>query len=311
MRKALVTGGAGFIGSHLVDALLEKGWDVRVFDDLSTGKGVNLAHVVGQVEWQEGDVRDLEALECACAGVEVVFHLAALGSVPRSIAEPVLSNQVNLDGTLHVLTAARDAGVRRVVYSASSSVYGNTPTLPKHEGMTPNPLSPYAVTKYVGELYLKVFHQLYGLEGVGLRYFNIFGPRQDPNSQYAAVIPKFVTAMMDGQPATIFGDGLTSRDFTYVANAVQANLLAADASGAAGEVVNIACGERFTLNDLAAELNRLLGTSLEPVYEPERAGDVKHSLADIERARALLGYNPAVGFAEGLERTVAWYREQN
>lgn len=311
MRKALVTGGAGFIGSHLVDALLERGWEVRVLDDLSTGKPANLKQAMSQIEWLQADIRDFAALQEACQGVDVVFHLAALGSVPRSIAEPILSNQVNLDGTLHVLTAARDAGVRRVVYSASSSVYGNTPSLPKHEGMTPTPLSPYAVTKYVGELYLKVFHQLYGLEGVGLRYFNIFGPRQDPESQYAAVIPKFVAALMAGQAPTIFGDGLTSRDFTYVANAVQANLLAADAPKAAGAVVNIACGERFTLNELAAGLNRLLGTSLEPVYGPERAGDVKHSLADIGQARELLGYDPQIGFAEGLERTVAWYREQN
>lgn len=307
MPRVLVTGGAGFIGSHLVDALLERGWEVRVLDNLASGKRENLAHVTAQIEFIEADIRDLEALQAACRGVETVFHLAALGSVPRSVADPVTSNAVNLDGTLNLLVAARDAGVRRVVYSASSSAYGNTQELPKHEAMTPTPLSPYAITKYVGELYLKVFHQLYGLEGIGLRYFNIFGPRQDPDSQYAAVIPRFITAMMKGERPTIFGDGLTSRDFTYVANAVQANLRAADVATASGEVVNIACGERFTLNQLVAGLNRLLGTSLEPVYAPERAGDVKHSLAGIERAHHLLGYRPDVSFADGLERTVKWY----
>lgn len=308
MKRALITGGAGFIGSHLAEALLRHGWEVRIVDDLSTGRPDNLEGLGASVEFVRGDIRDLEMLRTAARGTEVLFHLAALGSVPRSVADPITTNQVNIDGTLNALVAARDAGVRRVVYSASSSAYGNAPTLPKEEGMASNPRSPYAVTKYVGELYLKVFCDLYGLEGIGLRYFNIFGPRQDPNSQYAAVIPRFITQMMRGERPTIFGDGETSRDFTYVANAVQANLRAAEAERADGEVVNIACGQRYSLNQLVARINVELGTRLEPVYTEERAGDVKDSLAAIDRAGALLGYQPEVGFEDGLARTVAWFR---
>jgi nucleoside-diphosphate-sugar epimerase len=311
MRRALVTGGAGFIGSHLVDALLAQNWEVRVLDDLSTGKKENLKHVEGEIDFRLGDIRDLETVRKAAEGTEVVFHLAALGSVPRSVKDPITSNDVNVNGTLNVLVAARDAGTRRVVYSASSSAYGNSPTLPKREDMSALPLSPYAVTKYVGELYLKVFCNLYGLEGVGLRYFNIFGPRQDPTSQYAAVIPKFVTAMMKGERPIIFGDGQTSRDFTYVANAVHANLLAADCRNASGQVVNVACGDRYSLNDLVAKLNELLGTDLAPVYSDERPGDVKHSLASIDAARELLGYEPLVDFVSGLTKTVGWYKERD
>ncbi len=307
MRKALVTGGAGFIGSHLVDALLERNWDVRVLDNLATGKLTNLADVAADIDFRQGDVRDLVAVRQAITGVDVVFHLAALGSVPRSVQDPITSHQVNTDGTLNLLVAARDANVQRVIYSASSSAYGNSTTLPKIETMAALPLSPYAVTKYVGELYLRVFCNLYGLEGIGLRYFNIFGPRQDPQSQYAAVIPRFITALIKSQAPTIYGDGLTSRDFTYVANAVHANLLAADASVATGKVVNVACGQRFTLNYLVAKLNQLLGTNIAPMYSTERPGDVKHSQAAIERARELLGYMPQVDFETGLAHTVTWF----
>lgn len=258
-----------------------------------------------------GDIRDSETLANAMAGVDVVLHQAALPSVARSLRDPIASDETNVGGTLKVLVAARDAGVKRVVCASSSSVYGDTPTLPKVETMMPGPLSPYAVSKLTGEYYCAVFTRLFGVEAVALRYFNVFGPRQDPKSEYAAVIPLFATAMMRGEAPSVHGDGTQSRDFTFVDNVVQANLRAAEASGVGGEVFNVACGERFTLLELIAQVNRILGTSIEPVFVDSRRGDVKHSLADIDKARRLLGYEPRVTFAEGLERTVAWLKTQN
>lgn len=308
MYHCVVTGGAGFIGSNLVRRLVKEGSRVTVLDNLSTGRLENLAGLEKEIEFIRGDIRDPELLPKVFSGAEVVFHQAALPSVPRSIADPVLVNANNITGTLNVLVAAREAGVRRVVLAASSSAYGDTEKLPKTEDMAGRPLSPYAVTKYVGELYASVFARIYGLETVALRYFNVFGPRHDPKSEYAAAIPKFILAMAQGQRPTVYGDGLQSRDFTFVENVVEANLLAAEAKGVSGEVFNIGCGQRYTLNELVAELNGLLGTSLTPEYVPSRPGDVKHSLASIEKASAMLGYRPAVDFREGLRRTVEWFR---
>jgi nucleoside-diphosphate-sugar epimerase len=305
MSLYLVTGGAGFIGSHIVDELVRRGESVRVLDNLATGKRENLADAWDQIEFIEGSLTDPATVQRAMQGVNYVLHQGALPSVPRSVADPATSHEVNVTGTINVLIAARDAGVQRLVYAASSSAYGNSPTLPKREDMPTNPLSPYAVSKLAGEHYCRAFHQVYGLETVCLRYFNVFGPRQDPKSQYAAVIPKFIEMMRRGEPPTIYGDGSQSRDFTYVANVVRANLLAAAAPDAAGSVVNVACGQRHTLLDLVSALNRLLGTDLEPAFQPDRAGDVKHSLADIGVARELLGYQVLVPFEEGLERLVA------
>ena len=309
MATYLVTGGAGFIGSNIVRALLERGAAVRVFDNLATGRRPNLEDVADRIELIEADLRDAEALPRAVRGVEAIFHQGALPSVPRSVADPLASHDVNATGTLRLLLAAREAGVRRFVYASSSSVYGGTPTLPKAEELPTNPLSPYAISKLAGEQYCRVFARLYGLETVSLRYFNIFGPRQDPASEYAAVIPKFITAMARGESPLINGDGTQSRDFTYVDNAVQANLRAAEAPGVGGEVFNVACGQRFSLLELVGALNWILGTSIEPRFGPPAPGDVKHSQADISRARRLLGYEPAVGFEEGLARAVAWYRD--
>ena len=307
MTRYLVTGGAGFIGSRLSRAIVERGGEVRVFDSFLTGREENLADLP-DVEVVRGDVRDLDGLRRAMKGVDRVLHQAAVPSVARSLKDPILSNEANVQGTLNVLIAARDASVPRVVFASSSSVYGDTPTLPKVETMLPSPLSPYAVTKLTGEHYLKVFHHLYGLETVALRYFNVFGPRQDPTSDYAAVIPLFVSLMSQGRAPTINGDGTQSRDFTYVDNVVQANLLACEAPGVGGEVFNVACGRRYTLLDLVAALNAILGTNLEPTFGPRRAGDVMHSLADIEKARRMLGYEASTSFEEGLERTAAWGR---
>ena len=304
----LVTGGAGFIGSHICEALVGRGEQVRVLDNLSTGHRHNLAHLQGRFEFVEGDIRDPQAVGKAMQGVKIVFHEAAIPSVPRSVSEPRLSHEVNVDGTFNVLMAAKEAGVKRVVYAASSSAYGDTETLPKHEEMLPNPLSPYAAAKLFGEYYCQVFTRVYGLETVALRYFNVFGPRQDPSSPYSGVISKFVTSLLAGQAPLIHGDGEQSRDFTYVANVVDANLRAAEAEGASGQVINLAIGERITLNGLLAELQKAIGTSLVPEYGPTRAGDVRHSLADITRAKELLGFHPLVSFAEGLQRTVAWYQ---
>jgi UDP-glucose 4-epimerase len=303
--RALVTGGAGFIGSHLVDALIAQNVRVRVLDNLSTGDRNNLAAVQQKVELFEGDLRDSETCAAACRGVEVVYHLGALGSVPRSVADPITTNAVNVEGTLHVLAAARAAGVRRLVFSSSSSVYGDTPILPKHEGLRPNPRSPYAVSKLAGEEYCRAFYYAYGLETVILRYFNVFGPRQSPDSQYAAVIPRFVSALLQGRPPTIYGDGQQSRDFTYVSNVVQANLLAGAAAGVAGEVFNIACGEQVTVRQVLQYIAELLNLPCSPQVLPARIGDVQHSLADTGAARERLDYRPSIYFKAGLARTVA------
>jgi nucleoside-diphosphate-sugar epimerase len=306
-NRVLVTGGAGFIGSHIVRALLERGDTVRVLDNFATGRRDNLTEVADAIELIDGDLRDIEACRSACRNVETVLHLAALGSVPRSIADPLTTDAVNVQGTLHLLLAARDCDVKRVVFSSSSSVYGDTPVLPKHEKMCLNPRSPYAVSKLTGEEYCRVFQATYGIETVSLRYFNVFGPRQDPNSQYAAVIPRFISALMTGGTPIIYGDGLQSRDFTFVSNVVDANLLAAVAPGASGHVCNIACGEQITLLDLLEQIGRLMNRDVVVDHRPARAGDVKHSRADITAASDLLGYRPRVLFAEGLAATVSWY----
>jgi UDP-glucose 4-epimerase len=315
-RRYLVTGGAGFIGSHLVEALLRRGERVAVIDNFSTGRRANYESVakgrpagVPAPELFDGDIRDGALVRRALRNVTHVLHQAALPSVQRSVEEPLPSHEVNATATLALLLAARDAGVRRVVYASSSSAYGDTPTLPKVESMTPAPLSPYAVSKLAGEYYCRIVTGLYGLETVSLRYFNIFGPRQDPNSQYAAVIPNFVTAALAGRPPTIYGDGLQSRDFTYVENAVAANLLACDAPAAAGGAYNVACGTRATLLDVIRLLAGIVGRPIAPTHEAPRAGDVKHSLASIEAARRDLGFEPGIGLEEGLRRTVAWFRK--
>ncbi|MBL7199912.1 MAG: SDR family oxidoreductase [Anaerolineae bacterium] len=310
MTTYLVTGGAGFIGSNIVAVLVGGGEHVRVLDNYSTGQQENLAPVLERIELVEGDLRDLETCRRAVEGVEYVLHQGAVPSVQRSVDDPLASNEANVDGTLNLLVAARDAGVRRVVYASSSSVYGDSPALPKREDMPTAPKSPYATSKLAAEHYCRAFTEVYGLETVSLRYFNVFGPRQDPASEYSAVIPLFIGAMLAGRRPTVYGDGLQSRDFTYVDNNVQANLLAATAPGVAGQTFNIACGERYSLLDLIAALNRILGTGIEPLFGPPRPGDVKHSLADITRAQEELGYAVTVSFEEGLERTVAWYRDR-
>lgn len=307
--RYLVTGGAGFIGSNIVDRLVSDGAEVRVLDNFATGKKSNIEHNLGKIELIEGSITDLETVKRAVDGVDYVLHQAALPSVPRSVKDPIASNEANIDGTLNVLVASRDAGVKRVVYAASSSAYGDTPTLPKREDMPPNPLSPYALTKLAGEYYCRIFYKIYGLETVALRYFNVFGPRQDPTSQYAAVIPKFVESIMDGKSPMIFGDGQQTRDFTFVKNNVEANLLACTAPGVGGEIFNIACGQRYSLIDLVKGINENLGTSVEPVFDETRAGDVKHSLADIEKAKKMLGFKPLVGFEEGLLEVIKAMKE--
>ncbi len=308
MAFYLVTGGAGFIGSHIVDALVARGEGVCVLDNFATGKRDNIAHNLEQIELIEGDLTDLNTVRRAVAGVDYVLHLGAIPSVPRSVADPVASNAANVTGTLNVLVAARDAGVKRVVYSSSSSVYGDSPTLPKHEEMPTNPLSPYAVSKLAGENYCVAFHRVYGLPVVCLRYFNVFGPRQDPTSHYAAVIPKFITRMLAGKRPVIYGDGTQSRDFTYVANVVEANLLACQSECAVGQVVNTALGMRINLLQLVETLNAILGTDLAPELADPRPGDVKHSQADVSRIADLLGFQPVVEFEEGLRRTAAWFK---
>lgn len=310
MERYLVTGGCGFIGSHLVEHLLQVGHQVRVFDNFANSSPDNLAPWRADIELIEGDLRDQEAVQKAMTGVNVVLHQGALGSVPRSIDDPVTSNAANAVGTLHVLVAARNADVRRVVCASSSSTYGPVETLPQHEELPLRPLSPYAVSKVAGEQYTQVFAGVYGMSTIVLKYFNVFGPRQRPNVAYAAVIPKFIQAMLRGDSPTIFGDGLQQRDFTYIQNVVDANLLAATAS-ASGVVCNIACGEAYSLLDLVRELNTILGTDIEPTFAPARAGDLPRSQAAIDRARAFIGYDPAIGFRDGLERTVAWHRTQS
>lgn len=309
MAVYLVTGGAGFIGSNIVRELLARGENVRVLDNYATGRRENLADLQAPFHLFEADIRDGQSIRPAFEGVDYVLHQAALPSVPRSVKDPVTSTEVNVNGTLNVLLAARDAGVKRVVLASSSSVYGANPELPKRESMRPLPISPYAASKLADEALAAAFTHVYGLETVCLRYFNVFGPRQDPTSQYAAVIPLFIRAMAKGERPTIFGDGEQSRDFTYVANVVDANLKAATATGGSGGAYNIACGQAATLNQLVEDLNELLGTSIEPIYAEERAGDVKHSLADITAAHQAFGYSPLVHFHEGLAKAVEWYAE--
>jgi nucleoside-diphosphate-sugar epimerase len=310
MSLYLITGIGGFIGSSLARALLARGEQVRGVDNFSTGKRENIAEILDRIDFREADLLDADAMHKACAGADFVLHQAAIPSVPKSVLDPLGSNRANIDGTVNLLVAARDAKVKRVVYAASSSAYGDTPTLPKHEEMKPDPISPYAVAKLAGEHYMVSFYRCYGLETVCLRYFNVFGPRQDPSSPYSGVLAKFITLMLRGDQPTIFGDGEQSRDFTYIDNVVHANLLACTALAhqVAGRMFNIATGDRITLNQTFQALQGLTGFSGQPVYGPERGGDIKHSLADIAKAQANLGYKPTVDFEEGLRRTVAWYR---
>ena len=307
MAFYLVTGGAGFIGSHLTEELVRRGEQVRVVDSLITGHRRNLAHLSG-IDFLEGDLADLAIAKRAVDGVDYVLHQAAIPSVPRSVEDPITSNRANIDSTLNVLVAARDARVKRVVYAGSSSAYGNTPTLPKREDMSTNPLSPYALQKLVGEQYMKMFTELYGLETETIRYFNVFGPRQDPSSAYSGVISVFAKALLENKAPTIYGDGEQTRDFTYVANVVDGVLRAVKAPGASGQVVNVATGTRISLNQLFATMREIVGSRLDVAYGPLRNGDVKDSLADITRARNLLGYEPLVSFEAGLKKTIDWYR---
>lgn len=308
--RTLVTGGAGFIGSHLVSRLLGEGHDVRVLDNFSTGARSNIAGLRDSIDLIEGDIQSYERIHTAVQGCEVVFHQAALPSVPRSIQDPLTSNAVNVIGTLNLLLAARDSGVRRVVFASSSSIYGADRTLPKREDQAPMPIAPYAVAKLAGECYCRSFSEVYDLETVSLRYFNVFGPRQDPLSQYAAVIPRFITALLHGEAPVVFGDGEQSRDFTYIDNVVGANLLAAEAVDISGQTFNVACGQTISLNDLLEALRGIIGTNVEASYLEARPGDVKHSLADISRAEDQLGYRPIVELCEGLRRTVEHHQEK-
>ena len=307
MAQYLVTGGAGFIGSHLAEELLRRGHRVRVADSLVTGRRSNLDHIPG-VEFLEGDLAGIDFTRRAVAGSDFVLHQAAIPSVPRSVKDPITSNRANVDATLNVLVASRDAGVKRVVFAGSSSAYGDTPTLPKHEGMPNCPLSPYALQKVVGEQYLQLFTRLYGLETVTIRYFNVFGPRQDPSSPYSGVISVFASALLEGRAPTIYGDGEQTRDFTYIDNVVDGVLRACEAPGASGEVINVATSGRISLNVLFDEMRRLIGSDVKPIYAGLRPGDVRDSQADISKAGRLLGYKPVISFEEGLRRTVEWYR---
>jgi len=304
----LVTGGAGFIGSNMVDELVRRGHEVTVLDDLSAGRESNLAHIRNKIDFLVGSITDMAAVQSACKGADYVIHLAARTSVPRSVKDPLESNHVNINGTLNVLVAARDAKVKRFVYAASSSAYGETPTQPKVETMPSLPISPYGVTKYVGELYAQVFGRNYGLENACVRYFNVFGPRQDPTSQYSGVLSRFMLAVIDGQQPVIYGDGEQSRDFTYIENVVDVTLRACETPGASGLVFNGGTGARITLNEVLKQLEKITGNKLQAKYEPLRVGDIRDSQADISLARKILGYNPAVGFEAGLERTWQWYK---
>jgi nucleoside-diphosphate-sugar epimerase len=306
--RYLVTGGAGFIGSNMVDELVRRGHDVVVLDDLSAGREANLAAVRQKIDLHIGSITDMAAVQSACHRVDFVIHLAARTSVPRSVKDPLETNHVNIDGTLNVLVAARDARVRRVAFAASSSAYGETPTLPKVETMQPEPISPYGVTKYVGELYAQVFGRVYGLENVCLRYFNVFGPRQDPTSQYSGVLSRFMLAVIQGQPPVVYGDGEQSRDFTYIENIVDQTLRACEADGASGLVFNGGTGARITINEVLKLLGTIAGVKIQAKYEPMRNGDIRDSQADISLARKVLHYQPRVDFAEGLRRTWDWYR---
>ena len=311
MATYLVTGGAGFIGSNVVGELVRRGETVRALDNLATGHIENLASVKGEIEWHEADIRNLEMIRPDFEGVDYIIHLAAIPSVPRSVEDPLTSNAVNIDGTLNVLLAARDAGARRVVFSASSAAYGDHPALPRVESQEPRPLSPYALTKLAGEYYCKIFTQVYGLETVSLRYFNIFGPHQSPDSAYSGVLSLFISAYVNGETPTILGDGEQSRDFTYVENAVDATLRACTAPKASGQVINVGTGQRHTLNGTIKILNKIFDRQVTPHYGPVRAGDVQHSHAEISLARKLLDYEPAVRFEEGLRRTVDWFRSSH
>ncbi|MBS1817781.1 MAG: SDR family oxidoreductase [Acidobacteria bacterium] len=310
MSLYLVTGGAGFIGSHLATELVQRGHRVRVLDNLSTGHRRNLAHLPA-VDFLEGDLADIEACRQAVQGVDYVLHQGAIPSVPRSVSDPITSNRSNIDGSLNILVAARDAKVKRLVYAGSSSAYGDTPTLPKREDMPTAPLSPYALQKLVAEQYCQMFTRLYGLETVTIRYFNVFGPRQDPGSPYSGVISLFSTALLEGRRPTVYGDGEQTRDFTYVANVVDGVLRACEAPEASGEVINVATGGRISLNDLLRAMNTILGTSIEPIYAESRVGDVRDSQADIRKAERLLGYHPIVSMEEGIRRTLDWCREES
>jgi UDP-glucose 4-epimerase len=307
----LITGGAGFIGSNIAEHLVGQGCSVRVFDNFSTGKRANVQSFAAKVEILEGDLRDPKSIEQAVKGVRYVLHLGAIPSVTRSVEDPLTTNQVNITGTVNLFIAARDAGVKRVVFTSSSSVYGDTPTLPKREDMPPSPLSPYAVHKITGEYYAAIFWRLYGLETVSLRYFNVFGPRQNPQSQYAAVIPRFITAILRDQSPVIFGDGSQTRDFSHVENVIHANVLACEApKEALGQSFNIACGGRISLLDLVDTANKILGKNVKPKFDPARPGDILHSQADITKAEKLLGWKPVLNFSEGIAKTVAWYQRQ-
>lgn len=308
MNSVLVTGGAGFIGSHLATRLVDLGHKVRVLDNFSTGHAENLAHLEGRIELHEADLRDGSACERACRGVDFVFHEAAMGSVPKSIDDPQTSHDVNINGTFNLLRAAAGAKVRRVIYAGSSSVYGDSAESPKHEAIIPQPLSPYAVQKLTGEHYCTVFARCFGLDTITLRYFNVFGARQDPSSQYAAAIPAFVTAILRGESPVVYGDGEQTRDFTYIDNVVEGNMLAMKAERTGGHVVNLACGGQISINDTIAAINRLLGTSVQSRHVEPRAGDVRHSCADVRRATELLGFSPIVGFEDGLKRSIDFYR---
>jgi nucleoside-diphosphate-sugar epimerase len=309
MEKFLVTGGAGFIGSNICKELISQGCFVRIVDNLLTGKKSNLASVIDKIDFIQADMGDAEVAQSAMKDIDVVLHQGALPSVPRSVDDPAATHKHCVDATFTLLLAARDAGIKRFVYAASSSAYGDTPRLPKVETMTPMPLSPYAAAKLVGEYYCSVFYEVFGLETISLRYFNVFGPHQDPASQYAAAIPAFVTAILKDKPPTIYGDGEQSRDFTYIDNVVEANLLAARAKQTKGEVINIACGEAITVNAIIALINELLGKNIKPNYTDPRPGDVKHSLADITLAEKLISYKTKVPFKQGLQKAIEWYRE--
>jgi nucleoside-diphosphate-sugar epimerase len=304
----LITGGAGFIGSHLAVALLERGHDVRIVDNFATGKRENLAVLNSRAAFMEGDVADPDVCRAAVRDIDVVLHQAAIPSVPKSVQDPLTSHRANVESTLHLLMAARDAGVRRLVFAGSSSVYGDAAALPKREDMPPDPLSPYALQKLVSEQYCRMFTRLYGFETVTIRYFNVFGPRQDPGSPYSGVISLFATALLAGRRPTIYGDGEQTRDFTYVANVVDGVLRAVDAPQAAGEIINVATGDRMSLNGLLKTMNQLAGTTIEAVFAPPRAGDIRDSQADITKARTLLQYAPTVSFTEGLRQTLEWCR---
>lgn len=309
MTRFLVTGGAGFIGSNICCKLVEQNCFVRVVDNLITGKKKNLDGIIDKIDFVQADMGDPDVANAVMKGIDVVLHQGALPSVPRSVADPALTHKHCVDATFTLLLAAKDAGVKRFVYAASSSAYGDTPTLPKVETMPTRPLSPYAAAKLFGEYYCSVFSKVYGLETISLRYFNVFGPHQDPTSQYAAAIPAFVTSILKGKSPIVYGDGEQSRDFTYIDNVVHANLLAARAEKVAGQSVNIACGQRVTINEIIGMINRILGKDIKPEYKPLRAGDVKHSLASIDLAKEVIGYKPVMSFQDGLQKAISWYRE--